>query len=96
MYISPRNLGISRGQPKCTLYLRCPYFVFVLARRTMLKSIWRTTVYTKKGRVGKAEDQQEKKKKETPEKELTCVYAYNDAGYGRKGVQGMRGCGDAE
>jgi hypothetical protein len=32
-------------------------------------------------------------KKEKAEKELRCVYAYNDGGNGRNRVQGMRGRG---
>jgi hypothetical protein len=32
-------------------------------------------------------------KKEKAEKELRCVYAYNDGGKGRNRVQGMRGRG---
>ena len=64
------------------------YSSFLIACRKILKWIWNTTVYTKTGRVGKAEDQQKKTEKE--------LYAYNDGGNDGKRCTGHVGRGGAE
>ena len=56
---------------------------FGLTSKRKLKNQCDTTVYTKKEEVRKL------KEKEKGEKELTCVYAYNDGGNDGKRVQGL-------
>ena len=61
--------------------------VFALkSKRKVVKSIWNTTVYTKK----RVRNSREIKRK--GRKRIACVYAYNDGGNYRNKVQAMQGC----
>ena len=70
--------------PLCVRYH--PFFVFILAHRKVLKSIWRTTGYRKKGRVGNTEDQQEKKKQKKDKKNLRACMRTMTLAMAEKGV----------
>ena len=83
------------GELKSPLYVRYyPFFVFILAYRKISKSIWRTTVYRKKGRVGSAEHQQEKKKTKEKKNLRACMrtmtLAMAEKAYRACGVCGCR------
>ena len=67
--------------------LNDPSLFGLKSKRKKLKSIWNTTVYKERKR------KEQQGRKEVAEKDLTCVYAYNDGDNHRNRVQGMRGRG---
>ena len=88
IYISPRHLGNSR------VNWRVLKFCYRTKKKFNMDMEYNSLYKERESRKGRGSAG---RKKEKAEKELTCVYAYNDGGnVKKKGCVGHAGCGGAE